>query len=52
MLPPNSGPPSNNLFVYHLPHSADDALLYKLFSPFGAILQVKVMRDHDGKCKG
>jgi len=41
------------LFVYHLPPEADDALLYRLFSPFGAIESVKVVRDHTtGSCKG
>lgn len=42
-----------NLFVYHLPSDADDALLYRLFSPYGAIDNVKVIRDHStGACKG
>jgi len=42
-----------NLFIYHLPGNADDTLLYRLFSPFGAILSVKVVRDTaTGQCKG
>jgi len=44
---------SNNLFIYHLPTSADDTLLYKLFSPYGAIISVKVVKDPaNGLCKG
>eukprot|EP01102_Stenamoeba_stenopodia_P008317 TRINITY_DN2384_c0_g1_i1.p1 TRINITY_DN2384_c0_g1~~TRINITY_DN2384_c0_g1_i1.p1 ORF type:complete len:413 (+),score=89.60 TRINITY_DN2384_c0_g1_i1:304-1542(+) len=42
-----------NLFVYHLPSDVDDALLYRLFSPYGAIESVKIIRDHStGVCKG
>ena len=33
------------LFVYNLPQSAEDTTLYQLFSPFGAISGVKVMKD-------
>eukprot|EP00696_Hemimastix_kukwesjijk_P005740 gnl/Hemi2/17236_TR5739_c0_g2_i1.p1 gnl/Hemi2/17236_TR5739_c0_g2~~gnl/Hemi2/17236_TR5739_c0_g2_i1.p1 ORF type:complete len:435 (+),score=119.18 gnl/Hemi2/17236_TR5739_c0_g2_i1:94-1398(+) len=40
------------LFVYHLPQDADDNLLYRLFSPFGAVLSVKIVRDaNTGVCK-
>jgi ELAV like protein 2/3/4 len=43
----------NNLYVYHLPADADDALLYRLFAPYGAIQSVKIGRDQaSGACKG
>ena len=41
-----------NLFVYHLPQNADDTLLYRLFSPFGAIESAKAVIDSAGLCKG
>lgn len=44
---------TGNLFVYHLPDNAEDAMLYRLFSPFGAILSVQIIRDRQtGQCKG
>jgi len=50
------GPPmpqDANLFIYHLPSNSDDALLYRLFSPFGAIESVKVIKDPvTNACKG
>jgi len=42
----------STLFVYHLPQSADDALLYRLFGPYGPILSVKVITEKDGSPKG
>lgn len=40
------------IFVYNLPESTEDSLLYQLFSPFGAISSVKVIRDlASNKCK-
>ena len=39
------------LFVYNLPDTAEDALLYQLFGPFGAISSVRVIKDATGKCK-
>jgi hypothetical protein len=48
-----SGIENNNLFIYHLPPSADEQLLMKLFSQFGTILSTKVIRDQGtGQCKG
>jgi len=42
-----------NLFIYHLPQSAEDNLLYNLFSPYGKIQSVKVVKDKsNGQCKG
>ena len=42
-----------NLFIYHLPGEANEALLYKLFSPYGAIESVKVATDpQTNTCKG
>lgn len=41
-----------NLFIYHLPQDSDDTLLYRLFSPFGAIESAKAVLDNMGKCKG
>lgn len=40
------------IFVYNLPENTEDSLLYQLFSPFGAITSVKVIKDlATGKCK-
>ena len=40
------------VFVYNLPEVTEDSLLYQLFSPFGAITSVKVIREpSSGKCK-
>lgn len=33
------------IFVYNLPENCQDALLYQLFSPFGAISSVNLIRD-------
>ncbi|KYR00981.1 RNA-binding region RNP-1 domain-containing protein [Tieghemostelium lacteum] len=42
-----------NLYINNLPTTADDNLLYKLFSPSGAIASVKIVRDQsNGLCKG
>ncbi len=40
------------VFVYNLPENTQDHLLYQLFSPYGAISSVKVIRDTQTlKCK-
>jgi len=40
------------IFAYNLPETTEDSLLYQLFSPFGAITSVKVIKDlATGKCK-
>lgn len=40
------------IFVYNLPESCEDRLLYQLFGPFGAVTSVNVIRDlGTGKCK-
>jgi hypothetical protein len=40
------------LFVYNLPPDADEGLLYRLFGPFGAISDVKIMRETTtNRCK-
>lgn len=40
------------IFVYNIPETAEDSLLYQLFSPFGAISSVKIIRDlKTGLCK-
>ena len=33
------------IFVYNIPEECEDSLLYQLFSPFGAISSVNVIRD-------
>lgn len=38
-------PADCNLFVYNLPENADDALLVRLFSPYGTVVSVRVQRD-------
>ena len=41
------------IFVYNIGQECQDELLYQLFAPFGAITQVKVIRDYNtGKSKG
>mmetsp|Transcript_8290 Transcript_8290/g.13500 ORF Transcript_8290/g.13500 Transcript_8290/m.13500 type:complete len:453 (-) Transcript_8290:163-1521(-) len=46
-------PDGVNLFVFHLPTEVDDAFLYRLFSPFGALESVKVITDKNtGESKG
>eukprot|EP01132_Coremiostelium_polycephalum_P006808 gene6808-8447_t len=51
MIPAGTDP--TNLYVYNLPPDADDALLYRLFSPSGAISSVKIIKDPVTKaCKG
>ena len=46
------GDPSYCVFVYNLPETCQDFLLYQLFSPFGAITSVNVIRDlKSGLCK-
>lgn len=40
------------LFIYNLPPDADEGLLYRLFGPFGAISDVKIMREPStNRCK-
>ena len=47
-----SGGQSFCIFVYNLPETAGECLLYQLFSPFGAIASVKVIKDAaTQKCK-
>uniref|UniRef100_A0A1I7T4C0 RRM domain-containing protein n=1 Tax=Caenorhabditis tropicalis TaxID=1561998 RepID=A0A1I7T4C0_9PELO len=49
-------PPSDTagycLFVYNLAADTEDTLLWQLFSQFGAILNLKILRDLTQKCKG
>lgn len=41
------------IFVYNIPMDCQESLLYQLFGPFGAITQVKVIREPSTqKCKG
>jgi len=41
------------LFVYNLPPESDDNYLYQLFGPYGAVANVKVVRDPSSNlCKG
>jgi ELAV/HuD family splicing factor len=41
------------IFVYNLPAEAEDTTLYQLFSPFGKISSVKVVKEpNSGKSKG
>jgi hypothetical protein len=52
----NAGSPTGGqcIFVYNLPPDADDTTMWQLFGPFGAVLNVKVIRDvtNGNKCKG
>ncbi|XP_037105358.1 ELAV-like protein 1 isoform X3 [Syngnathus acus] len=49
-----SGTPSGwCIFIYNLGQEADEAMLWQLFGPFGAVSNVKVIRDFSSnKCKG
>lgn len=50
--PTPNGPQGYCVFVYNLPDNTQDSLLYQLFSPFGAITSVKVIKDNaTQKCK-
>ncbi len=55
---PRPIPPNNNggfvLFVYNIGTDADETALWQLFSPFGTIAKVDVIRDADknNQCKG
>lgn len=50
--PTPNGPQGYCVFVYNLPENTQDSLLYQLFSPFGAITSVKVIKDNTTqKCK-
>ncbi|XP_056157095.1 ELAV-like protein 2 [Lampris incognitus] len=41
------------IFVYNLAPDAYDSILWQMFGPFGAVTNVKVMRDfHTNTCKG
>ena len=42
-----------SIFVYNLGQEADERVLWQLFGPFGAVTNVKVIRDFaTSKCKG
>lgn len=53
--PPPAAPTAQQnwcIFVYNLPETTEDSLLYQLFSPYGAISSVRVIRDSEtNKCK-
>ena len=41
------------IFVYNLAPDTEDSVLWQLFGPFGAVQNIKVIRDYNsGKCKG
>ena len=40
------------VFVYNLPSDATDLTLFQLFSKYGAIHSVRVITDHEKKCRG
>lgn len=40
------------IFVYNLPSDANDLTLFQLFSKNGAIHSVRVITDHEKKCRG
>lgn len=46
-------PVSASLYIKNLPTDADKLFLYEKFSPYGAILSVKVLNDpQSGQCRG
>ncbi|XP_051942748.1 ELAV-like protein 1 isoform X2 [Hippocampus zosterae] len=54
----NVGVPGNSasgwcIFIYNLGQDADESILWQMFGPFGAVTNVKVIRDFNtNKCKG
>lgn len=41
------------IFIYNLTQDADESMLWQMFGPFGAVVNVKVIRDFNtNKCKG
>ncbi|XP_077476717.1 ELAV-like protein 1a isoform X1 [Stigmatopora argus] len=41
------------IFIYNLGQEADESVLWQMFGPFGAVTNVKVIRDFNtNKCKG
>jgi len=41
------------IFIYNLGQDADEGILWQMFGPFGAVTNVKVIRDFNtSKCKG
>ncbi|XP_077464115.1 ELAV-like protein 1 [Stigmatopora argus] len=50
---PAGGPAGWCIFIYNLGQEADESMLWQLFGPFGAVSNVKVIRDfNSNKCKG
>lgn len=48
--PPEGG---SCIFIYNLAPETDEIVLWQLFAPFGAVQNVKIIRDlHTYKCKG
>lgn len=41
------------IFIYNLTQDADEGLLWQMFGPFGAVTNVKIIRDFNtNKCRG
>lgn len=41
------------IFIYNLGQDCDEGLLWQMFGPFGAVTNVKVIRDFNtNKCRG
>ncbi|XP_002156791.3 ELAV-like protein 3 [Hydra vulgaris] len=51
-LVPQANVTSWCVFVYNLPSDANDLTLFQLFSKHGAIHSVRVITDHEKKCRG
>ncbi|KAJ3878581.1 hypothetical protein F5051DRAFT_327669, partial [Lentinula edodes] len=45
-------PPSNTLFIGHIPHDVEDADLRELFIPYGNIVRISIGRDSSGARRG
>ncbi|KRY38871.1 ELAV-like protein 3 [Trichinella spiralis] len=53
MAPQNNSATGFSIFVYNLAPEVEESKLWQLFGPFGAVLNVKVIRDmQTNKCKG
>lgn len=50
---PGNSPNGWCIFIYNLGQDADESILWQTFGPFGAVVNVKVIRDFNtNKCKG
>lgn len=49
---PGNGTPSSELFVSNLPASATEAFLRERLVRYGEIVEVRLLKNPDGSCRG